>query len=95
MQTLVLYIKNDSHHGLILIVSWIDDLLIVGSVEAVNDTRFQLEARFDCEDIGFLQEYIDCKIDFDRKQKRLKITQPVMIQSLSDESDTSQVRSAA
>jgi len=59
-----LYVKNDSRHGLILIVSWIDDLLIVGSVEAVHDTRKQLQERFDCEDIGALQEYIGCKINF-------------------------------
>jgi hypothetical protein len=42
---------------------------------------------FDCDDQGPMREYIGCKVDYDdeKKQRCTKITQPVLVQSLSDE----------
>ena len=39
--------------------------------------------RFECEDCGELKEYVGCKIDRDGRE--LKFTQPVLLQSYSDE----------
>lgn len=44
-----------------------------------------MKKRFDCDDIGELKEYVGCKIYHDREKRTLKITQPVLLQSLRDE----------
>ena len=40
---------------------------------------------FDCDDIGEVKEYLGCKIDIDKKNKALRLTQPVLLQSFKDE----------
>ena len=52
-----------TEHGLVLIISWIDDNLILGSEKAVQETKDDLMSRFDCEDCGELNEYVGCKIE--------------------------------
>ena len=69
--------------GLVLIVSWIDDNLIVGSEKGVKATKEDLMGRFDCEDCGDMDEYVGCLIT--RIGNTLKFTQPVLLQSLQDE----------
>ena len=39
--------------------------------------------RLDCEDASKINEYLGVKIE--RKQNRIKLTQPVLVQSLQDE----------
>ena len=39
----------------------------------------------DCEDSGELKEYVGCKVHYDREQRTVTITQPVLMQSLKDE----------
>ena len=41
--------------------------------------------KLDYEDIGDLKEHVGCKVE--RKDNRLKITQPVAVQSLEDDFD--------
>ena len=41
----------------------------------------------DCDDIGEMQEYIVTKISINQHKKISKITQPVLVQSLNDESN--------
>ena len=67
-----LYIKHDVKHGLIMIISWIDDLLVVGSEKGVEETKKALHERFDCDDIGTLTEYIGCKLEVDLNKRRMK-----------------------
>ncbi len=55
--------------GLVLIVSWIDDNLIMGSKKAVEKAKKDLMKRFDCEDYGDIEEYVGS----------LKFTQPVLM----------------
>ena len=67
-------------------MSWIDDLLTVGAdEEIVKSEKTKLTSTVDCDDTGEMKEYVGCKIDYDREQQRLKITQPVLIQSFWDE----------
>jgi hypothetical protein len=40
---------------------------------------------FSCEDQGPMKEYIGNKVEYDMNRKFMKITQPVLVQSLSDE----------
>ncbi len=69
--------------GLVLIVLWIDNNLIIGPKKAVEKTEKDLIERFDCKDWGDIKEYIECKIE--RTKNSLKLTQPVLMQSYNDE----------
>jgi hypothetical protein len=40
---------------------------------------------FDCDEVGELKDYVGCKIDYDREDRSMKITQPVLLQSYKDE----------
>ena len=66
--------------GLVTILSWIDDNLIVGSDGAVAKTKGGLMSRFDCEDCGELDEYDGCKITR-IGGNALKFTQPVILKA--------------
>ncbi len=48
--------------GLVIIVSWIDNNLIIGSMIAVEKTKEDIMERFDCKDCGNIEEYMGCKI---------------------------------
>jgi hypothetical protein len=47
---------------------------------------------FECDDVDDMNEYVGCKID--RDKYRIKVTQPVLIQSFVDEFDRSMVQEA-
>ncbi len=68
---------------MVLIVSWIEDNLIIGPKKAVEKTKKDLMERFDCKDCGDIKEYVRCKIE--RTKISLKFTQPVLMQSYNDE----------
>ena len=38
-----------------------------------------------CDDVGEMKEYIGCKVHLDAERRALKLTQPVLVQSFSDE----------
>ena len=76
-----------SQRGLVVIASWIDDNLIVGSKEAVAHTKKELMSRFECEDCGELDEYVGCRIT--KLKGAIKFTQDVLIQSFVDEFELS------
>jgi hypothetical protein len=42
-----------------------------------------IKKHFECDDIGSIQEYVGNKVDIDNES--IKLTQPVLIQSLKDE----------
>jgi hypothetical protein len=68
--------------GLVLIVSWIDNNLIIGSKKVVEKTKKDIMERFDFNDCGDIEEYVGCKIV--RTKNLLKFTQPVLMQSYND-----------
>jgi Reverse transcriptase (RNA-dependent DNA polymerase) len=45
-------------HGLCMWISWVDDCLVVGAKEAVLIAKKQLMAKFDCDKIGNMNEYV-------------------------------------
>ena len=79
-----LYYKRDKN-GLVMVVSWIDDNLIIGDKKAVEVLKTEFMRRFECEDCGELDEYVGCKIE--RTDTTIKFTQPVLLQSFEDEFD--------
>jgi hypothetical protein len=46
-----------------------------------------MTARFDCEEIGEVDEYVSCKVERNYEENLIKLTQPVMLQSFVDEFD--------
>jgi hypothetical protein len=66
-------------------LSWVDDILIAGSKESVARAKARLKNHFTLDEQGELQEYVGCKIERDKKERWMKLTQPVMIQSFTDE----------
>ena len=45
----------------------------------------EMKALFDCDNVGELKEYVGCKVE--NSGKRIKLTQPVLMQSYEDEFD--------
>jgi Reverse transcriptase (RNA-dependent DNA polymerase) len=71
--------------GLVIWLSWVDDCLVCGTSDGVRVAKRQMQARFDCDEVGELKEYIGCKIDRNWKERWTKLTQPVLMQSFVDE----------
>ena len=80
-----LYYKWDSTVGLIMWISFIDDMLVVCNEKYMDDVKQKFTNTVDCDDMGAMVEYIGTKIDIDKTKCELKITQPVLVQSLRDE----------
>jgi hypothetical protein len=51
----------------------------------VQKAKAEMMACFDCDEVGELKEYVGCKIDFNREEGWIKLTQPVLMQSFQDE----------
>jgi Reverse transcriptase (RNA-dependent DNA polymerase) len=47
--------------GLCMWISWVDDCLVVGTKEAVAIAKKQLMAKFECDEVGNMNEYVGCK----------------------------------
>ena len=57
----------------------------MGNKEAVAKAKKDMMDRFDCDEVGELNEYVGCKIERNWKERWVKITQPVLLQSFEDE----------
>ena len=73
--------------GLIIWISFIDDMLVVCDEKYMAKIKQEFTSNVDCNDMGAMVEYIGTKKDTDYKKCKLKITQPVLVQSLRDEFD--------
>ena len=73
--------------GLVLWISWVDDCLVIGCKEAVLRAKREMMSRFDCDEVGELKEYVGCKVDINRDERSITLTQPVLLQSFEDEFD--------
>lgn len=62
-----------------------DDLICIGPKDDVIKNKENFKTHFECDDVGWLEEYAGCKIDINREERKLKFTQPVLIQSFTDE----------
>ena len=62
-------------------ISFIDDMLVVCNEKYMDDVKQKFTNTVDCDDMGAMVEYIGTKIDIDKTQCELKITQPVLVQS--------------
>jgi hypothetical protein len=47
-----------SENKLVLIASWVNDSLIIGSKKGIAIVKADLMSRFECDDCGEMQEYV-------------------------------------
>jgi len=69
-------------------MSWVDDCFLTGPEEELLKLKDEIMAAVDCDDGGDLKEYVGCKVDYDKVNRSMKITQPVLLQSFKDEFET-------
>jgi hypothetical protein len=74
-------------NGLVLWVSWIDDCLVLGNKAGMQTAKEQMMMRFDCDEVGNMDEYVGCKLERNWDEGWIKFTQPVLLQSFHDEFD--------
>jgi hypothetical protein len=71
--------------GLIVWISWVNNSLVAGKKPGVLIAKGQMTARFDCEEIREVDEYVGCKVERNYEENSIKLTRPVMLQSFIDE----------
>eukprot|EP00957_Ditylum_brightwellii_P198734 15147904-Ditylum_brightwellii.AAC.1 len=70
---------------LILWMSWVDDCLVAGPGELVKGAKKEMISRFECNEIGKMDEYVGCKVERDLEARTIRLTQPVLLQSYTNE----------
>jgi hypothetical protein len=70
---------------LVVCLSWVDDCLFLGRRDDVIMAADEMKLYFECDDIGFTDTYVGCKITMNKEMKTVRFEQPVMIKSLVDE----------
>lgn len=73
--------------GLTLITSVVDDMNITGDKDDVIEAKKGITSIFECDEVGETKEYVGLKLDYNPEAGYVKITQPVLLQSLADEFD--------
>ena len=76
-----------TENGLVIFIAWIDDMIVAGKPESVQGAKEMMKTQFECEELGELNEYVGTKIDHDKADRSMKLTQPVLLQSFEDEFD--------
>ena len=79
-----MYLKQGTN-GINVWVSWVDDLIAIGPNEDVLRNTERTKSSNEYDDIGWINEYVGCKIETNREEKHLRFTQPVLLQSFKDE----------
>ena len=74
-------------NGLVLALSWVDDVLICGPKDSVLMSKSLISDAFAIDDVGEMTEYIGCKVEQNHDEGYIRLTQPVMLQSFEDEFD--------
>jgi hypothetical protein len=62
----------------------VDDCLVCEKETGVKIAKKQMMDWFDCDEIGNMDEYVGCKVERDYKERSMKMTQPVMLQSFAN-----------
>jgi hypothetical protein len=80
-----LYFKWTENGKLLLWFSWVDDCFMTGPKEDLFKFKAGVMNAVECDDGGEIKEFVGCKVDINRAKKTLKLTQPVLLQSFTDE----------
>eukprot|EP00957_Ditylum_brightwellii_P078625 5977616-Ditylum_brightwellii.AAC.1 len=72
---------------LVVWITWVDDYLNAGPPMLVEKSKTPMKSVFDCDELGEMEEYVGCKVDYNKDLGKMKLTQPVLLQSYEDESN--------
>jgi hypothetical protein len=79
-----LYYKWDEN-GLSVVISVIDDMNLAGKKTAVLEIKKGIIRLWDCDEVAKTKEYAGLKVEYKPAEGFMKLTQPVLIQSLANE----------
>jgi hypothetical protein len=65
----------------------VNDCLICGEKASVIHAKEEIKKRFDCDEVGEPAEYVGCKVDHNKEEGWIRLTQPVLMQSYVNEFD--------
>jgi hypothetical protein len=80
-----LYCKWDKKTGLSVVISVIDEWNLVGTKLSVLEIKQGITRLWDCDEVGETKECVGLKVEYKPAEGFMKLTQPVLIQSLADE----------
>ena len=72
-------------NGLMIWSSWVNDLLSCGNKQDVVSGKETLKQCSDLGKVGQSNKCIGCKIEYNKEEGWMKLTQPVLLQSFEDE----------
>jgi hypothetical protein len=78
------HIKNVEGR-LVICLSWVDDCLFLGRRDNVIVAADEMTLYFECNKVGFTENYVGCKIDMNNNKGTVTFKQPVLMKSLMDE----------
>ena len=82
-----LYFKWTDTGALLLWFSWVDDCFLTGPTAELLGLKKEIMNEVECDDGGEIYEFVGCKVVYNRVQRTLQFTQPVLLQSFADEFD--------
>jgi hypothetical protein len=54
-------------------LSWVDDCLFFGSIPDIIKEKNRMMEYFECEDVGFVKEYVGCKVEMNEKERSVNL----------------------
>jgi Reverse transcriptase (RNA-dependent DNA polymerase) len=78
------YYKNVSGQKIVYL-PLVDDCIFFGSIPNIIREKNRMMEYFECEDVGFVKEYIGCKVKMNEKERSVKFMQHFLVKSLVDE----------
>eukprot|EP00957_Ditylum_brightwellii_P083956 6381588-Ditylum_brightwellii.AAC.1 len=70
---------------LILWMSWVDDCMVADPTSLVRKAKKDMMSQFECNKLGEMDKYVGCKVEQDHVAITIKLMQPVLLQSYSNE----------
>ena len=70
---------------LVICLPWASDCLFLGRRDVVISAADEIKVYFECNDVGFTDKYVGCKINMNKNKGTVPFKQPVLMKSLIDE----------
>jgi hypothetical protein len=65
---------------------WVDDCLFLGNKDDVINAANDMKTYFECDNDGFTDTYVGCKMDMNKNKVTVTFKQPALLKRLMDES---------
>ena len=79
-----LHYKWTEEGKLVMWLSWVDDCMVGRHGQDPQKVKEKMKQLVNCNDSGEVMEYIGTKVDVDKDNRTIRLTQPVLIQSFED-----------